>query len=106
METWIRTHIKVIAKQSALVGVDNCHWDVTRISWSGVEWAGFDSHFGYCYVEAFEHANPPHDFIYVVNVLSGVPTFAACYEGDIGYFELTVEAVDEEHLNLPKRVER
>ncbi|MCB1209480.1 MAG: hypothetical protein KDK97_09145, partial [Verrucomicrobiales bacterium] len=106
LETIIRRDIKLIAKQSALVGVDDHPWDVTRISWTGEEWPRLRPLPGYCYVEAFEHANPPHDFIYVVSVLSGTPEFIACYEGDIGTFDLTIYRTEAEALTLPNRVER
>lgn len=106
LERIIARDIKLIAKQSCLVGVDDHEWDVTRISWTGEEWEGFHPLAGYCYVEAFEHANPPHDFIYLVDVRSGTPQFAAGYEGDIGSFDLTISRAGLEGLQLPDTVPR
>ncbi|SKA94925.1 hypothetical protein SAMN02745166_02244 [Prosthecobacter debontii] len=106
LEVLIRRDIKRIAKQSSLVGVDDHPWDVTRISWTGEEWPGLPHLPGYCYVEAFEHANPPHDFLYVVSVLTGTPEFIAAYEGDIATFDLTVYHTSAESLGLPEQVER
>ena len=106
MEDWIHRNIKVIAKQSALVGVDDEYWDVTRISWTGEEWQGFVPIEGICYVEAFEHGIPPHDFIYVVSVRSGTPEFLASYEGDVDFFDLTVYRKSAASLQLPDQVPR
>lgn len=106
LEALIRRDIKRIAKQSALVGVNDHPWDVTRISWTGEEWPGLPNLPGYCYVEAFEHANPPHDFLYVVSVLTGTPEFIAAYEGDIATFDLTIARVEADTLDLPNQVER
>ncbi len=106
LEALIRQDIKRIAKQSGLVGVDEQHWDVTRISWTGEEWPGLPHLPGCCYVEAFEHANPPHDFLYLVSVLCGRPEFMAAYEGDIGTFDLTVTRIEADPFNLPDQVER
>lgn len=106
LETIIHRDIKRIAKQSALVGVDDHHWDVTRISWTGEEWSGLPCLPGHCYVEAFEHANPPHDFLYLVSVRTGTPEFVACYEGDIGTFDLTLWRTGAESLGLPDKVDR
>jgi hypothetical protein len=106
MEAIIRRDIKLIAKQSALVGVDAPPWDVTRISWTGEEWPGLPHLPGHCYVEAFEHANPPHDFLYLVSVLTGTPEFIACYEGDIATFDLTLYRTEAESLGLPDKVDR
>jgi hypothetical protein len=106
MEVVIHSGIKLIAKQSALVGVDNTFWDVTSISWTGSEWPGLRSIPGLCYVEAFEHANPPHDFIFVVSVHGGEARFVACYEGDIDFFELTLLLRDAEMFDFPERIPR
>ncbi len=106
MENWIHRNIKVIAKQSSLVGVDNAYWDVNRVSWTGEEWLGFLPIEGICYVEAFEHSIPPHDFIYVVSVRSGTPCFLASYEGDVDFFQLTIYRLDAESLGLPEQVPR
>ena len=106
MEAEIRRDIKGIAKQSCLVGVDAEHWDVTRISWTGEEWEGLRPHPAICYVEAFEHSNPPHDFIFVVSVSTGTPKHLASYEGDMDFFELTVAALEADALALPARIPR
>lgn len=106
LEALIRRDIKRIAKQSAHVGVDDHHWDVTLISWTGEEWPGLRPIPGCCYVEAFEHANPPHDFLYLVSILTGTPEFVACYEGDIGTFDLTIYRTGIDDLGLPDQVER
>ncbi len=106
LEEIITRDIKRIAKQSCLVGVDDHEWDITRISWTGEEWEGFRSLPGYCYVEAFEHSNPPHDFIYLVDVRSGTPEFVAGFEGDMDSFELTIFRAGAEELNLPDSVPR
>lgn len=106
LEGIIRTNIKGIAKQSSLDGVDEEEWDVTRISWTGEEWEGFEAIPGYCYVEAFEHSNPPHDFIFLVAVRSGEPDFVASYEGDMSTFELTVIRFEGTRLHLPESVPR
>jgi hypothetical protein len=106
LENDIRENIRRIAKQSCLVGVDEEGWDVTRISWTGEEWEGFRPIPGYCYVEAFEHSNPPHDFIYLVGVRTGEPEFAASYEGDMDTFELTVTRLEAGSLDLPESVLR
>ena len=106
MEAEIRRDIKGIAKQSCLVRVDAEHWDVTRISWTGEEWPGLPTHADICYVEAFEHSNPPHDFIFVVSVRTGTPKHLASYEGDMDFFELTVAALEADALGLPERVAR
>ena len=106
LDTVIRRDIKKIAKQSSLAGVDEEPWDVTRISWTGEEWPELQPHFGYCYVEAFEHSVPPHDYLYVVGVRTGEPEFIAVYEGDIGYFDLTVSRPEADALALPERVSR
>lgn len=106
LEALIRQDIKRIAKESCLVGVDDHYWDVTRISWTGEEWAGLPCLPDCCYVEAFEHSNPPHDFLYVVSVRRGRPEFIAAYEGDIGTFDLTIFRAEADSLNLPDQVER
>ena len=106
LEEIIKKDIKNIAKQSLLTGVDDEEWDVTRISWTGSEWQGFKEIPGYCYVEAFEHSNPPHDFIYLVSVRTGTPEFAASYEGDMDTFELVVSRLEASHLDLPDSVPR
>lgn len=106
MEKAIHRDIKGIARQSSLVVLDAEYWDVTRISWTGEEWPGLPAHPGICYVEAFEHANPPHDFIYAVSVRSGAPEFLACYEGDMDFFALTVSRLEADGLGLPERVVR
>lgn len=106
MEAMIRVGIKKIAKQSALIGVDDEFWDVSRLSWTGSEWPGFQAIPGLCYVEAFEHGNPPHDFLFVVSVRGGVPSLLASYEGDMDAFELTLWGREAEPFGFPERVPR
>jgi hypothetical protein len=106
MEAVIRRDIKLLAKQSCLVGVDAEYWDVSRISWDGSEWPGLRKVPGICYVEAFEHSNPPHDFVFVVTVESGSPRNVATFEGDLDFFALTIFSPDAEVLELPEQIPR
>lgn len=105
-ELLIRKDLTSLVKQSLRVGVDDAFWDINRISWTGEEWEELKPCPGYCYVEAFEHSTPPLDYIYVISVRTGTPTYIACYEGDVDSYQLTTYRLECEILRLPDEVTR